>query len=168
MNEIVKKYLLIFVFIVKQLEKELTTQFDLQDIPYNEVNKKIPKKGTFNWRTYLVSFDFHGAGCLFKINNLELDYNIGPLSENNIKISPWKFLNFLKTYPKVESEINNLDQELLFNILIEFEKAKILNKIPESMGTFEICEPWIKNNLISYSSIETIFSTLSSPKDSEG
>ena len=160
MKDKIKNYLLKFTVIIKHLEKELKNRFNLEDIPYNEVGRKISHEGTFVFLEYTILYKFHGAGCLFKIKGLELDYNIAPLSDNNIKISPWKFLNFMKSCSNIEDDINSLDQRAIFEFLIEFEKAGILSKVPESRGTFEICEVWLEEKLATSDSIQAILKSL--------
>jgi hypothetical protein len=160
MKDQIKNYLTKLVIIVKHLEKDLVNKYNAKGILYNEVGKTIPREGTLIFFNYSVFYKFHGAGCLFKINDLELDYNMAPISDNNIKISPWNFLNFLKTCSNVEDDIKSLDQGQIFNILIEFEKLGILHKTPESMGSFEVCESWIGKKLSTSDSIEIILKSV--------
>ena len=162
MKDSVKTYLLKLAILVKHLEKELVKRYSLKNIPYNEVGKALPREGTFVFLSCTIYYKFHGAGCLFRINNIELDYDVAPLSSNNIKLSPWKFLNFLKTCSNNENDIKALDQKQVFDILLEFEKCGILIKTPESIGTFEIQENWIEENIETSDPIEIILKSLTS------
>jgi hypothetical protein len=135
MNEIQAKELLsTYVDIILKCENCLKDNYNLENIPYLHKGE-IPKSGTMQFEGRLLKYNFHGSGCTFELGVIELSYDIYIDRENYIVTSPWKFLQFIKSYLKQASEINEIQ---IANYLEKFSNEKIVKKVYPDYLVYEI------------------------------
>lgn len=77
-------------------ENGLKTFYHLNDHPYN-CQEKIPKSSSIKIQNEVVSYSFHGIGCTFTTNDIEVNYSIYVNEKDYIVISPWGLMQFLNS-----------------------------------------------------------------------
>lgn len=106
---------------------------DFIDDPYKFIGKTFPKRGLLKMGDREIEYAFHGAGCDLIINNLEVRYDFAPLINSNVKVSSWKFLQFIYSkYPDLKTTFNHED------LIAELENSSKYEKFfsKHEMGFF--------------------------------
>jgi hypothetical protein len=67
-----------------------------QELLYSRRNKFVPKEGTLSTGLY---FCFHGSGCYFEFQKVEIDVDFGPNGRCD-GFDNWRLLNFSKSLEK--------------------------------------------------------------------
>ncbi|WP_282088453.1 DUF6896 domain-containing protein [Aquimarina algiphila] len=131
-----EKELELYISFIKDFEKELSVKHGISDDFWNKSGKDFPKKGT----TENYIYNFHGAGCTIEQNDIICEYDTAPLNGNNIKFSPWKFFNFIKTHPKLNT-ISKEDLESGLQLLLTKKKISklVINDI--QTGVYQVIAP---------------------------
>lgn len=83
---------------------------DFTDDPYKFIGKTFPKSGLLKTADNEIKYAFHGAGCDFWVNNLVVRYDFAPFINYNIKVSSWKFLQFVYSkHPDLKTTFSHED-----------------------------------------------------------
>ncbi len=78
--------------------------------PYSFAGVMFPKSGLLKMGDREIEYSFHGAGCDFWVNNLEVRYDFAPFINYNIKVSSWKFLQFVYSkHPDLKTTFSHED-----------------------------------------------------------
>jgi hypothetical protein len=114
--------------------------YSLNSIPY--LNKdKIPKAGKLENDGIHLEYKFHGSGCTFILDSIELDYSIYADQENYIVVSPWGFTCFVNTYLNTNTSYTEA-QVAEWLELLNFKD--VINKIYEGYFVYEVSFAWYK------------------------
>ena len=89
-------YLFKYLERILEFERELTTFFNLSDIAYNEQDK-FPKSGIIEFGGKEIGYQFHGNGCTFTDDGIEVGYSIYTDRKNYIATAPFEFMQFINT-----------------------------------------------------------------------
>lgn len=132
-----------FIEFVKQFNKQvnlfnrlLIDTYNLECEPtYNEAGNFFPRNGELITDIGTYNYRYHGGGCTFTVNGIIVSYDIDVLNNNEIKLSSWKFNEFIRTFSKEKSPIDIDDIDNYFFHLVELE---ILIQRTEGVLVFNI------------------------------
>lgn len=131
---IVKRYIEQFRSYIKSFNKLLMVTYNLDIEPtYNEARTLFPRSGMILDDGVQIDYLYHGSGCTFTKENVIISYDIDVLHNNEIKISDWKFNEFIRTYTKGMSLISIDDLDTIFmklterNVLIKRTASLVFN-----------------------------------------
>jgi len=132
--EELSKALKAFERYVTKFNETLMNKYMLEKNPIHVIGKIVPKSDTIVIDGQHVSYRYHGAGCSVIYGTIQLEFDIIP--NESIKITPWKFEQFLITYLKLDNNLFNQDE--VYNYLILLEREGLLKKVPYTLGQFEL------------------------------
>ena len=139
--------IIIFIRLIRDFENSLIEKYQLNSIPYCVAGKEFPKKGHIDVNDSKFNYNFHGAGCTFFSNNTKISYNTAPILQedinvkkipSSIKLGIWGYQEFLMTYTNEQ-----VTQEEILEIFLEFEKEGIIKRISPKYLQFEISSYWL-------------------------
>lgn len=133
------RILYFYVNYILRCEKIIKDEYSLTDHPY--LNKKrIPKKGEVIFNGGFLEYNFHGSGCSFLFENIDIDYDIYIDRSNYIVTSPWKFKKFIDSFSR--NVIDERDVEQWLEIL---KDNGVVEKVFTDYSIFEISFEWYSN-----------------------
>ena len=140
-----EKYLALFLDQIKKFNLSLTNFYQLTFCPtYNEAGNLFPRNGELDLNNAKINYRFHGRGCTFQTEGIIVSYDIDVLHNNEIIISRWKFLEFIKSSSRNSSSIELKDLLEIFTELVK--KGALLQR---------------KNDVLEFNINENYFNTKS-------
>lgn len=118
--------------LVTAFESEIIKRFKINGSYVEFVGTKISRKGILKSGEGIYKYEFHGASCLLKFKDLEVDIIITPYTKEKVKITPGNFMRFIQSYHK-DSILKQLEFKDFYSIFLDFEKQGIINR-DETMG----------------------------------
>jgi hypothetical protein len=128
------QYIENFVSFIRKYEQAMKANFSLLNTPYIDIGKLFPKTGSIEIDEKNIEFHYHGAGVTVNYGSIILDYNFHINDRFYIKISPWKFTQFIKSIDN-ESDIN---VEIVQTQMFILAEKGLLNRMPHGLAYFEI------------------------------
>lgn len=129
-----------YVSYIKRFHEFLVRKYELTDIPYNVCGKMFPKFGSFLIDGHAIKYQFHGRGCSFYWNNIEVIYNVDAGSKNQILLGGYGLLKFMVSSEVITEELS-FDETMV--ILNDCEcRGVFMRRKPNDLGSFHVNEVW--------------------------
>ena len=113
-----------YISLIKTFNESLIKYYNLSENPYNSSGKLFPKIGSILIDRVEVKYRFHGRGCTFFWNELEIFFNVDPNNRNPIIITPGGVYTFLNNYSTVYNT-NNFSEKTE-ELILDFTQKSIL------------------------------------------
>lgn len=128
-----------FVERVKLFNALLTNEYKLTESPYNLSGKAFPKTGFILYGDIKIRYNFHGRGCTFYMDEIEVNFNVDASNIHQIMIGSYSIKKFIETSNyhsfKFMKEINEILE------LCE-EKGVLMKRLPNDLGSWHVNEAW--------------------------
>lgn len=132
---------------ILEFENELKNVYQLQDIPFNELDK-FPKSGLLVLNQKNIEYSYHGNGCTFKYDDIEITYDIYANRVNYIATSPFSIMTYINSYSfKKDHNEKPVTQVEVLKYLDELSILGAVKKIFENYLVYEISLVWYANFL---------------------
>ncbi len=132
-KENIKDIFLFYADTIIKFNKRIKQEFSTSNIPYEDAGKLFPKIGTIDIQQVTVPYRFHGAGCTFFWNEIEVYFSVDVTNKNWIVITPGGLQQFLSTYLNVDKIDDLYPIESVLQYLVD---ETLLLTRENSKGTF--------------------------------
>lgn len=83
---------------IKSFQTALQSLHSFSEVPYNVAGREFSKAGSIEIDGIVFEYNYHGAGCSITQNGqIQLNYDIAPTVNEQVKISVWKFWKYVST-----------------------------------------------------------------------
>ena len=136
--EITKKnifnHILEFNKVAIELINDFCVALEVEDIRH-WFREKLSRNGDFMSKNFgEIHYRFHGKGCEFIVNNNILDFNLFPVCEKCVTISPSDLWRYLQSRGAIQLDpVNDVKQQLL-TILRILESEGLLRNVHAQSG----------------------------------
>lgn len=134
-------YLFHYTQLILEFEDVLKNNFKLPDHPW-QCLKMFPRRGVVTEGPDSYSYHFHGRGCSFDYNGLEVHYDYVITEPNYLTTVPWKFWRFVTTFAKREGR-QELSEIQIAEALEALSGKGPIVKIDPQFPNYQINFQWI-------------------------
>jgi hypothetical protein len=138
-EELIIDYLKKLVVLIRNFEDQLILDYNINDRFQNHLGKDLPYTGNLMLGQDEITFRFHGAGCEVVSEQYSFDYSFIPTTDNRIKITPGKFLNFIKSIDDSNS-VHGISLKEIYILFNELERSEVILKMSIGLASYEIIE----------------------------
>ncbi len=128
-----EKSILKLVEFIRIFEKKMQKHYCIPHLPYTKVGEDFPKKGSIKKEDSLIQYNYHGGGCTVHLDDIILDYNVVLSDTNYIKLSSWKFGQFIESWYKKKIDIYTIGEGME-----KLSKKGVLNRLPTGLAYYEV------------------------------
>lgn len=128
--------------IILDFERVVKIKYDLTSVRWLRV-ERFPKVGTVILKSQEVSYRFHGSGCTFSVDKVEVNYNVDVGEVDYLVTSPWFFFRYCTTkYSELEGVFTEQSSHMA---LLELEQKGILKRDDIPYSGFRISSKWLES-----------------------
>jgi hypothetical protein len=140
---IIKECLFQYVQLILRFETALKKIYNLKDNPYR-CQHFFPRAGKLETMADLFTYRFHGAGCSFEHNNVEVHYDYHIIEDNYLTTVSWKFWRFVVTYSNLKGWANLTNDEVDHELEALTSTKAIQRLYPHNL-VYQINFSWVES-----------------------